>query len=241
MPRRCSALPLCRRLWLGLLVVAGFSLGAVPAAAELVIFTDGRFTKVSSYAVEGDRVRLGMPFGGEMVVSMLRVERIVEDEIAPESEVLEVPETEKFSVRFADHHPVPTGPYSELIYDAARRHQLNPALVAAVIRAESAHDPQAVSHKGAQGLMQLMPATAQRFGLDGAAVFEPAGNIEAGTHYLRWLADRFEDRLPWVLAGYNAGEGTVARYSGVPPYRETREYIRRIYRFLAIDLDEEAL
>ncbi len=232
----------CWRPLLGLtLMVAGLIAGSGRSFAELVVFTDGRFTKVVSYAVEGDRLRLGMPFGGEMVVSMLRVDRILEDEIVAQPEPLPEPEPQVFSLRFAEHQPVPTGPHAELIYAAARRHQLNPALVVAVIRAESANDSTAVSPKGAQGLMQLMPATALRFGLAGDAVFEPQGNIDAGTRYLRWLTDHFEGRLPWVLAGYNAGEGTVARYGGVPPYRETREYIRRIYRFLGLDLDAEAL
>jgi len=239
-PRRSSRR--CWRPWVGwLLLVVGVLASAQRSVAELVVFTDGRFTKVASYAVEGDRLRLGMPFGGEMVVSMLRVDRILEDEIVAQPEPLPEPEPQVFSLRFAEHQPVPTGPHAELIYAAARRYQLNPALVVAVIRAESASDPRAISHKGAQGLMQLMPATALRFGLKGDTVFEPRGNIEAGTRYLRWLADRFEDRLPWVLAGYNAGEGTVARYGGVPPYRETREYIRRIYRFLELDLDDQVL
>ncbi|MEM8930352.1 MAG: lytic transglycosylase domain-containing protein, partial [Acidobacteriota bacterium] len=82
---------------------------------------------------------------------------------------------------------------------------------------------------------QLMPATAERFGVAPDETFDPAKNLDAGCRYLRWLADRFDDDLPRVLAAYNAGEGTVDRYGGVPPYRETRGYLRRIFRQLGLD------
>jgi soluble lytic murein transglycosylase-like protein len=83
-----------------------------------------------------------------------------------------------------------------------------------------------MSHVGAQGLMQLMPATARRFGCDNAN--DPAANVEAGTKYLSWLLKRFEGNLELALAGYNAGEGAVDKYKGVPPYSETQNYVRRI-------------
>jgi len=204
---------------------------AVPAAADLVVLSDGGFLEVSAWAVDGERVRLELPSGGLLVMPLLRIARIVEDipasEPAPGSEAA-------FSTRFDDGHGAPEVPYGRLIYEAAERHGLNPELVAAVVRAESAFDSRAVSHKGARGLMQLMPATARRFGLDETTVFEPAHNLDAGSRYLRWLLDRFDDRLDHALAGYNAGEGTVDRYRGVPPYRETREYVRRIYSGLGI-------
>jgi soluble lytic murein transglycosylase-like protein len=129
---------------------------------------------------------------------------------------------------------VPATPFGEQIFAAAERHQVNPELIAALVRAESAFDPGAVSHKGAGGLMQLMPATARRFGLSEAERFDPERNLEAGTRYLRWLLDRFEGDVARALAAYNAGEGTVDRYGGVPPYRETRTYIRRIYSTLGM-------
>ncbi len=205
------------------------------ASAELVIFTDGGFLKVADFEVEGDRLRLGLKNGGQMVVSMLRVDRILEDEITepePMPDPLELP---VFRLDFDPAQPRPTTPYAELIYSTAERHALNPALLAAVARAESAFNPRAVSHKGAQGLMQLMPATAERFGLDGSEVFEPAKNLDAGARYLSWLRRRFDGDLPRVLAAYNAGEGTVDRYGGVPPYRETQGYLRRIYGELGLD------
>ncbi|MCP4663233.1 MAG: lytic transglycosylase domain-containing protein [bacterium] len=180
----------------------------------------------------GDRVRLELPNGGILVVALVRVERIIEDEIVERP--VEPEQPPRFSLRFDASQPPPETPYAQLIYDAARRHALNPALVAAVVRAESGFRPTAISSRGARGLMQLMPATAQRFGIEGERVFDPAENIEAGSRYLSWLAERFDERLALVLAAYNAGEGTVERYDGIPPYRETREYLRRIYAELGL-------
>jgi soluble lytic murein transglycosylase-like protein len=111
---------------------------------------------------------------------------------------------------------------------------MNPRLVAAMVRCESAFDPYATSPRGAQGLMQLMPATAERFGVAPVELHDPARNLEAGVRYLRWLADRFDNDLPKVLAAFNSGEGTVDRYSGVPPYRETQDYVRRVYAQLGL-------
>ncbi len=206
-----------------------------PAEAELVIFTGGGFLKVAGFEVEGERVHLDLESGGRMVVSILRVDRILEDEVGGAEPPPEPAEVIAFELRFDAAQPRPATPYAELIYGAAERHALNPALLAAVVRAESAFDPRAVSHKGAQGLMQLMPATARRFGLSSGEVFEPEKNLDAGARYLSWLADRFDGDLPRVLAGYNAGEGTVARYGGVPPYRETQGFLRRIYADLGLD------
>lgn len=222
-----------------MLLLLVFLFGARPAAAELVILAHGDFLKVRSYAISGDRIELVLRSGGRVALSMLQVERILEDEIVPAEPVPEA-EALAFSLRFAPDQPLPATPYGEQIYEAARRHALNPALVAAVVRAESAFRVDAISTAGAQGLMQLMPATAHRFGVAAGQVFEPAVNLDAGSRYLRWLADRFGDRLELVLAAYNAGEGSVDRYDGVPPYRETRAYLARIFRFLGLDAEDIA-
>ncbi len=221
-----------RRLPIFFLALSSLTLSA---NAELVIFTDGGFLKVEDFQVKGKRLHLDLKTGGRMVVSMLRVDRILEDEVGEPEPVPEPPAAPVFDLAFDSSQPPPATPYGELIYGVAERHALNPALLAAVVRAESAFDPRAVSRKGAQGLMQLMPATAQRFGLSGSEVFEPAKNIDAGARYLSWLKGRFDGDLPRVLAAYNAGEGTVDRYGGVPPYRETRGYLRRIYGELGLD------
>lgn len=109
---------------------------------------------------------------------------------------------------------------------AAREHGVEEALLRAVIHAESAFDPNARSHKGAQGLMQLMPATAERFGVGDP--FQPEQNIRGGSAYLAWLLKRFKGDTTLAAAAYNAGEGAVDRHGGVPPYQETQRYVERV-------------
>jgi soluble lytic murein transglycosylase-like protein len=118
------------------------------------------------------------------------------------------------------------GQYAEVIGQAAKRHDLDPVLLTAVAEVESAFDPQAVSHKGARGLLQLMPATAERFGVRDS--FDASQNVDGGARYLRWLLDRYEGSTELALAGYNAGEAAVDRYQGIPPYRETENYVNRV-------------
>jgi hypothetical protein len=112
------------------------------------------------------------------------------------------------------------------IYRAAQETGVDPRFIHAVIRQESRYKNAAVSHAGAQGLMQLMPATAKRFGCDDP--HDSAANIKAGTKYLAWLLKRFDGDVSLALAGYNAGEGAVDKYDGVPPYNETQNYVRKI-------------
>ncbi|WP_343043881.1 lytic transglycosylase domain-containing protein [Marichromatium bheemlicum] len=124
--------------------------------------------------------------------------------------------------------------YAALISANARRYGLSPALLHAVIRAESAYDPRAVSPVGAQGLMQLMPATAARYGV--ADSFDPADNIRGGAAYLRDLLDLFDNDLRLALAGYNAGEGAVLKHGrDIPPYAETQAYVRKVLRYLGAE------
>jgi soluble lytic murein transglycosylase-like protein len=133
-----------------------------------------------------------------------------------------------------DTHDIPAGPFGSLIYEVAARYSLNPDLVAAIVRVESSFNPRARSRKGACGLMQLLPETARRFGLRRKDLFDPAKNLEAGARYLRWLANRFGHDPVRVLAAYNAGEGAVERYGGVPPFKETRKYVDRIFSLLGL-------
>jgi soluble lytic murein transglycosylase-like protein len=121
--------------------------------------------------------------------------------------------------------------YEELIQEASRTYNLDPALIRAVIRAESAFDPSVVSHAGAQGLMQLMPSLGDHFGV--VDPFDPRQNIMAGTRYLKQLMDQYRGNVDLALAGYNAGPGAVARFKGVPPYAETRDYVRKIKGMIA--------
>ena len=235
------------RLLLVVLLLA-FVAGLAPARAELVVLTDGRFLKVKSYEVTGEQARLDLYRGGRMTLAIDRVERIVDDEYIPPPEpeplagnaelVAQAALAAPIPLRFEESQPVPEGPYGALIYETARRHQVNPQVVAALIRQESAGKVRSVSHKGARGLMQLMPATAQRFGVRKEQLFDPQYNLEAGVRYLSWLMDQFPNDLAKILAAYNAGEGAVARYKGIPPYRETQNYVRRIFTNLGLAITD---
>lgn len=114
----------------------------------------------------------------------------------------------------------------KLVREAAERHHVDPALVRAVIQTESNWNTSAMSRKGAVGLMQLIPTTAQRFGANDA--FNPKQNVEAGVRYLRTLLERYNGNLDLALAAYNAGEGAVDRAHGIPSFRETRNYVQRV-------------
>ena len=115
---------------------------------------------------------------------------------------------------------------SSLIQKAADRHQVDPDLIHAIVHVESGYNSRAVSPKGAMGLMQLIPATARRFGVEDP--FDPRQNIEGGTSYLKYLLGLFDDNLALSLAAYNAGENSVLREGGIPPFPETREYVRKV-------------
>ena len=115
------------------------------------------------------------------------------------------------------------------ILDSGRRNAVDPLLLYAIMHQESTFKPRAMSNKGARGLMQLMPGTAQRFGV--SSIWDPRQNIEGGTRYMRFLLDLFDGDVKLALAGYNAGEGAVMKYGyRIPPYSETQEYVRRISR-----------
>jgi soluble lytic murein transglycosylase-like protein len=114
----------------------------------------------------------------------------------------------------------------KIVREAADRHRVDPALVRAVIETESNWNPKAWSHKGAGGLMQLIPTTAQRYGA--SDVFNPQQNIDAGVKHLKWLLERYNGNLDLALAAYNAGEGAVDRAHGIPAFRETRNYVQKV-------------
>jgi soluble lytic murein transglycosylase len=121
------------------------------------------------------------------------------------------------------------GEYAQLINHIATEEGVDPALVRAIIQAESNFDQYAVSRRGARGLMQLMPNTAWRYAV--ANTFSPEENIRGGVRYLRYLQDLFAGKLPLALAAYNAGENVVLRHNGIPPYPETRQYVNRVLSF----------
>jgi soluble lytic murein transglycosylase-like protein len=130
----------------------------------------------------------------------------------------------------------PSQAYDSLIREAAEFYRLSPALIHSVMEAESGFNPAAISRAGAMGLMQLMPETAGAFGI--ANPLDPRENIMGGARLLRELLDTHDNNLPIVLAAYNAGPTAVARYGGIPPFRETRGYVRKIINLIGEARDE---
>lgn len=122
--------------------------------------------------------------------------------------------------------------FNPYINQYARQYRIDRNLIKAVITAESCFKVKALSHAGAQGLMQLIPATAKRFGVKNS--YKPQQNIRGGTKYLRFLMDRFKGDLKKVIASYNAGEGAVDRYKGIPPYKETKQYVKNVLKVYAV-------
>jgi hypothetical protein len=181
------------------------------ARADIALLTTGTTLKVTAQRREGETVFLSLKGGGEVGVGASELRGVVPDEVLDEV----VPAV------LTGHSDL-----AALAFEAARRHNLDPALVQAVVAVESGFRPDAVSPKGAQGLMQLMPATARYLGVKDS--LDPVDNLDGGTRYLRGLLARYNGDVRRALAAYNAGEGAVARHGGVPPYPETLAYVRRV-------------
>jgi hypothetical protein len=205
----------------GTLVCAYLCIGGPVSAEQVVRFEDGRVLEVASVEPQGEMILLSLSGGGAISVPSWRV--VDWEEVAPR-----VAEAAPRDVRSDASWRRVAGSFAEHIERAARVHSVDPVLLTAVARTESNFDPRAVSPKGALGLMQLMPQTAERFGV--ADVFDVSENVDGGARYLSWLLDRFDGQTELALAGYNAGEGAVDRYSGVPPYPETENYIDKVLR-----------
>ncbi|HET7618115.1 MAG TPA: lytic transglycosylase domain-containing protein [Vicinamibacterales bacterium] len=191
---------------------------ATPASAEIVYLTSGRTLSVKDHREDGDSIVLSLRGGGEVTFSRSLVAKIVPDEVPH-------PEPEEQAATPADAQSVlKSTPYGDIIATVSEAQGVNPLLVRAVIQVESNYQPRARSRKGAMGLMQLMPATARAYQV--RKPFDPKANIEAGVRHLKTLIDRWGVEL--ALAAYNAGEGAVEHFQGIPPYRETRSYVSRI-------------
>ena len=155
---------------------------------------------------------------------------IVASRVVPEKVVSTTPPAAK-----PDSEPSLT--VNELVANIARRHDVEPSLVDSVIRVESNYNPNAVSSAGAMGLMQLIPSTARRFGVNNT--FHPEQNIEGGVRYLKYLMQLYNGDERLALAAYNAGEGAVARYKGIPPYPETQNYVYQVGKKLGQSREAE--
>jgi soluble lytic murein transglycosylase-like protein len=186
-------------------------------AAELVTLRTGFTVRcVSQESISADTVRLHLRAGDESYMDVPAA-AIATVEAAPDEPVVTPPQA-----------IVKTADTSAILAASGERHNVNVALLASVVDAESAGNPRAVSRTGARGLMQLMPATASQLGVTDS--FAPADNVNGGSAYLDQLLTRYHDNLPLALAAYNAGPAAVDRYHGIPPYRETQLYVARVIR-----------
>lgn len=210
--------------WLVRMSSACFALllAAGPADAELALLSSGRTLSITSHRVEGDTLILILRDGGEMTCQKSLVEKIVPDEVPyPEPAQTEAPSS---ATPAASRPALPATQYSAIISSLSAAHGVDPLLVQALIQVESGYKPRARSNKGAMGLMQLMPSTARAYQVRNP--YDPKANIAAGVKHLKSLIDRWGVEL--ALAAYNAGEGAVRKFNGIPPYRETRAYVSRI-------------
>lgn len=204
---------------------------ASPASAEIVFLTSGRTLSVKAHAVEGDFIVLTLRSGGQVTCRKDLIDKIEADEAPyPEPPAAEAVEEAKDP----DDGPslLDGTPYGDIIASLSEAHGVNPMLVRALIQVESGYRPRARSSKGAMGLMQLMPSTAREYKIRNP--FEPKANIEGGIRHLKSLIDQF-GVVDMALAAYNAGEGAVRKFNGIPPYRETRKYVSRILALAGLE------
>jgi hypothetical protein len=214
-------------IWVGALCLAG----EVHAEARIFVVreSDGaiRFTNKPPLPGQDAQVFTSSEGGGKFYRTPTPVKLQSGDRLFRSSRAsLKMPKSPLFTVR-GGRDRLFAARYADEIESAAALHEVDPALVRAVIHAESAFNPYAVSPKGAQGLMQLMPATARMLGVQNS--FSPESNIRGGTKYLAQLLKRFGNEA-LAVAAYNAGEVPVTKYNGIPPYSETREYVRRVLK-----------
>lgn len=219
-------------------VSASLLLAAAPArSADILVFKSGGSIVVRSATLVGDEYRV-VTASGEAVFRARDVERVESNEdqidesnaagLAQSEDRVDTKKPGEQEAGTALVAPPTSASIEDMLEEMSRKYALPVSLVRAVARRESALNPRALSPKGAQGVMQLMPGTAADLGVQDA--FDAQQNIEAGVRLLRRLLEKYEGRVAEALAAYNAGEGAVARHRGVPPYRETRQYIRAIVR-----------
>jgi hypothetical protein len=205
---------------------------AVPASAEIVFLTSQKTLSVKGHRIDGDSIILTLRGGGEVTCDKSLIDKIVPDEVPhPEPKAEEQPPATD-ATSAIDPGVLSQTPYGEIISAMSEAHGVDPMLVRALIQVESNYRPTAKSHKGAMGLMQLMPATARAHKVRNP--YDPTANIAAGVKHLKGLIDRFDGAVEMALAAYNAGEGAVKKFGGIPPYRETRNYVTKILALAGI-------
>jgi hypothetical protein len=224
-----SPVPMQVKSLLRLALTAGAFLGvSSTASAEIVYLTSGRTLSVKSHREDGAAVVLTLRAGGEVSCDKSLIERIVADEV-PHPDPPPARQSDDSDVR--DTSVLQSTPYGEIISALSEAHGVDPLLVRALIQVESNYQPRARSSKGAMGLMQIMPAIAREYRVRNP--YDPKTNIEVGVKRLKDLLDRL-GAVDLALAAYNAGEGAVERFKGIPPYRETQSYVSRILALAGI-------
>jgi hypothetical protein len=212
-----------------LAIAAGVLVGAFAstASAEIVYLTSGRTLSVKSHRDEGNAVILTLRAGGDVTCDKGLIVKIEPDEVPHPDPVPAVED----DTDLRDPSILQSTPYGEIISALSEAHGVDPLLVRALIQVESNYQPRARSSKGAMGLMQIMPATAREYRIRNP--YDPKTNIEVGVRRLKDLLDKW-GAVDLALAAYNAGEGAVQKFQGIPPYRETRSYVTRILALAGI-------
>jgi soluble lytic murein transglycosylase-like protein len=214
-----------------ILLVAASLACAMPARAEIVFFNTGRNLSVQSHRVEGDSIVMNMRGGGEMTVDASLIAHIEPDEVPYPVLPTAAPPPDRPIAAPDPNLRLEMNPrFDPIIQKVAKEQGIDATLVKAVIQVESGYEPRARSKSGAMGLMQLMPQTARQYGVAQQRLYDPRANIEAGIKHLKSLLDHLPLHL--ALAAYNAGEGAVQRFRGVPPYPETQKYVSTILALL---------
>ena len=205
---------------------------AVPASAEIVFLSSGKTISVKSHRIDGDSIILTLRGGGEVTCDKSLIDKILPDEVPhPEPKNVQATPAPQESRQAAVNPDVLSRtPYGEIIATMSEAHGVDPMLVRALIQVESNYRPRAKSHRGAMGLMQLMPATARQYQVKNP--YDPKANIAAGVKHLAKLIETHGVKV--ALAAYNAGEGAVKKFGGIPPYRETRNYVSKILSLAGI-------
>lgn len=203
------------------LLMAALLVGSVGQLhAERIFFTNGRSMSIKDYHVAGDTITVGLRGGGTARFDASLVSRIVPDEM-PDVDARLIAAAER---THATPAVIDARPFAALIETVALKHGVDPDLVHAVVLAESNYQPTARSQVGARGLMQVMPSTGADFGIKN--LYDPQSNLEAGVQYLKFLLTRFN--LTQAIAAYNAGPAMVRKYRGIPPFPETRSYVKKV-------------
>jgi soluble lytic murein transglycosylase-like protein len=194
----------------GIVLLAWLLSMAPLARADYAVLRSGVRLHITGYETAGERVRLTVE-GGSVELAATEIVSIEPEDVFPSRPTVA---------------PLPDGPFAKLIHAASQKHGVDENLIHRIILVESNFNPKAVSRKSALGLMQLLPQTAAQYSVRN--VFDPAQNIDGGTHYIKDLLARYHGDVSLALAAYNAGPQMVQRYGGVPPFLETQSYVRRV-------------